>query len=975
MDFYLIRKTAIISLFLIFPLVVFGDEWHERADQYWNEAQKFKQAKNYEKALSMLKKAFSQEKKSRNPRTVELSAQLFQIGEIYDLAGDYSKSLHYYKLLVKAGRKYSSKETESRGLNCMGESYLALGRNDEALQTFNEALELEKGFNRKDRLLLIVNNIARCKRIKGDFDGAIEMYQRALDVAKNLGAKNNISAVLSNIGTMFFFKRDYRETLKYYGQALEIDKETLSDQNLSMDFSNLGGLYNTLGRFGESINYYEQALAIDKKRSDNAGMAARLNSLGAIYFNLGDVRKAEGYYKESLDLNNRLGNKRNTASILGNLGEIYESLGNYDEALDSYMKALSLDKDLESKETISSRLSDIGMIYESRGRYGEAYDFFKLSYARDASTGKKNKLAMDMNNIGRMLVLLGKPAEGLEYFNRSSPIFDEIGNAMMAVLNHEDAGIAYYGMKNYQSAISCFIRADDLVGKMSGVSERERSRILEDIYSWLLSAYARDGKNYDAFRIAELSSLKKLFVFQKKPQIDESVKELETGKPPVKIKTGSATIVFSNTSWDTPVRIIYDGHDFYSQEINKINSVKGIYNRFGRDIENFVKKEDLVVSFQMKQRSRNDQYTLEFNKIVNVYKSLLSKQYITKEDSALVEYYGRELYNLLFENAGKNISGKKELIIKADGILSTIPFEALITPEGKFLVEKYDIRYEYSHFAAEKFSSRSYPDKRRSMFFLMEQDGNGYPSKKTRIESSRQLDIFAEEAISGIRNGKAMQDYYGNWCDGFKQIDNSPSELNSIVSMFPDCDKLSGAAATEKNLQEKSARGEFEGFRIFHACVHGIIVPEIPEISFLALSKQSGQKGAEDGLVNIDEISRLKIKTDIALVSFSGISKVIFSRGEGVWNISCAFNLAGSRSAAVSLWAVGDQARIDFLKELYSAAKNKNWDFGSSICDVKRSFISGKAGFLGKKSDEILQQGKSKYSNPFYWANFVIYGY
>jgi len=975
MNFYLIKKTAIISLFLIFPLVVFSDEWHERADQYWNEAQKLKQAKNYENALSMLKKAFSQEKKSRNPRVAELSAQIFQIGEIYDLAGDYSKSLHYYKLLVKTGRKYSSKETESRGLICMGETYLALGRNDEALQSFNEALELEKALNRKDTLLLLLNNIARCKRIKGDFNGALETYFRALDMAKSQGVKNNISAVLSNIGTMYFFKRDYRETLKYYGQALEIDKDISSDQNLTMDFSNLGGLYNILGRFGEAINYFEQALAIDKKRSDNAGMAARLNSLGTIYFNLGDVRKAEGYYRESLELNKKLGNKRNTASILGNLGEIYESLGNYDEALDSYMKALSLDKDLESKESISSRLSDIGMIYESRGRYGEAYDFFKMSYARDASAGKKNKLAMDMNNIGRMLVMLGKPAEGLEYLNRSSLIFDEIGNAMMAVLNQEDAGIAYYGMKNYQSAILCFIRADDLAGKISGVSERERSRILEDIYSWMLSAYIRDGKNYDAFRISELSFLKRLFMFQKKPKIDESIKELETGKPPVKIKNGSATIVFTNTSWDTPVRIIFDGHDFYSQEINKINSVKGIYNRFGRDIENFVKKEDIAVSFQIKQRSRNDQYMLEFNKIINVYKSLLSKQYITKEDSALVEYYGRELYNLLFENAEKYLSGKKELIIKAEGILSTIPFEALIMPDGKFLVEKYDIRYEYSHFAAEKFSSKIYADKRRSLFFLTEQDGTGYPSKKTRIESYRQLDIFAEEAVSGIKNGKAMQDYYGNWCEGLKRIDNSSGELNSIVSVFPDCEKLSGAAVTEKILQEKSARGELENFRILHACVHGIIVPEIPEISLLVLAKQSGQNGAEDGLVTIDEISRLRLKTDIALVSFSGISKVIFSRGEGVWNISCAFNLAGSRSAAVSLWAVDDQARIDFLRQLYATARNKNWDFVSSICDVKRSYISGKSESQGKKSDELLPQGKGKYSNPFYWANFVVYGY
>jgi CHAT domain-containing protein len=52
-----------------------------------------------------------------------------------------------------------------------------------------------------------------------------------------------------------------------------------------------------------------------------------------------------------------------------------------------------------------------------------------------------------------------------------------------------------------------------------------------------------------------------------------------------------------------------------------------------------------------------------------------------------------ELYEILIQPVEKEISGKKHLVIVPHGMLHYLPFQALLSKEGKYLIESYTISY------------------------------------------------------------------------------------------------------------------------------------------------------------------------------------------------------------------------------------------------------------------------------------------
>jgi len=74
-----------------------------------------------------------------------------------------------------------------------------------------------------------------------------------------------------------------------------------------------------------------------------------------------------------------------------------------------------------------------------------------------------------------------------------------------------------------------------------------------------------------------------------------------------------------------------------------------------------------------------------------------------------------KLYNFLFGKIEKNIEDKTELVIIPDGILAFLPFETLRMPDGRYLIEKYDLKYLPSLTVSELIDGRCYPEDRKPM--------------------------------------------------------------------------------------------------------------------------------------------------------------------------------------------------------------------------------------------------------------------
>lgn len=109
----------------------------------------------------------------------------------------------------------------------------------------------------------------------------------------------------------------------------------------------------------------------------------------------------------------------------------------------------------------------------------------------------------------------------------------------------------------------------------------------------------------------------------------------------------------------------------------------------------------------------------------------------------------------------------------------------------------------------------------------------------------------------------------------------------------------------------------------------------------------------DDGILTANEISRIDLsKTDMVVLSAcqTGTGEI---RDDGVFGIQRGFKKAGVRTLLMSLWNVNDEATTMMMTLFY---QNLMAGFSKQV-----SF---------KNAQQEMRQ--SKYSNPFYWASFVL---
>ena len=127
------------------------------------------------------------------------------------------------------------------------------------------------------------------------------------------------------------------------------------------------------------------------------------------------------------------------------------------------------------------------------------------------------------------------------------------------------------------------------------------------------------------------------------------------------------------------------------------------------------------------------------------------------------------------------------------------------------------------------------------------------------------------------------------------------------------------------------------------------------------LGKNSLLDGEDDGILTALEISGLRLwDTDIVVLSAceTGLGEV--QKGEGVFGLRRAFQLAGVKTIIMSMWEVPDKETIDFMGSFYEqielgTGKSDALHYATLNALNKRREVNGAA-------------------HPFYWGAFVIIG-
>lgn len=258
----------------------------------------------------------------------------------------------------------------------------------------------------------------------------------------------------------------------------------------------------------------------------------------------------------------------------------------------------------------------------------------------------------------------------------------------------------------------------------------------------------------------------------------------------------------------------------------------------------------------------------------------------------------RKLFSLLLAPVPDSLRPQR-LIIVPDGALDDLPFEALQSPSGSYLVRSHVISYSPSVTVLSYLRNRK-PAHEPQMAFL----GIGailydYEAKNT---GGGNLIHFLSRGVYDL-SGRHLYDLPATRTELIEARQALGHSNRAVLSM--------GTAATEARFEAEP----LSNFKVIHFAVHALSTPNFPERSALILGRDPHSH--QNGLPRVRDIARLSLVADLVTLSScdTGIGK--HEGEEGIAEMVPAFLFAGARSVVGSLWNVDDSATELEMKQFY----------------------------------------------------------
>ena len=868
--------------------------------------------------------------------TVDLVKELRKQAEGFTQRRELSQALIALQLTRSIAQRVGDEQNVAFAIVNLGVVYFSRGEYQQALQMFEQHLNLD--VVKRDRALTArtLNAIGAAKRALGDTSGALDYFQQSQKVAEDTGDKRMLSNALNNIGVINRDLGEYARALEYFEKGLKLAEDLKDNNAISIALNNIGTIHGSQGNQAQALDYFQRALKIAQALDDKASIANALNNIGLTYYRTHDYPQALDYYQQSLALREQLKDNRGAAGTLNNIGIIYREQGDYKQALDYYQRSLAIREKLEDPAGTATVLDHIGIIHYLQGDYDQALQLSNRVLEIAKRVESPEIIWRGYELAGRAHTALKQFDEAEKDLTKSINTIEKMrylvgGGELARQRFFEDKLPPYMGM--VQLAFSRNRPADALT-----YSELAKARTLLDVLRNgrvpINKAMSADEQELERKANAELTLLNaQIYEEKQRPKPNpERIAELEPRREQARIAYES---VLTSLYVKHPELKVQRGE---AMPITAAEAAALIPDAATAIVE-FVVDEDqsylMVLTADHKNKTSPLKIAMypikitanELSERVEQFRRMLADRDLNYQDTA------HQLYDLLLKPAEEQLRGRKTLCIVPDRALWELPFQALQTGTGTHLIEAYTIFYAPSLSVLREVTKQ--------------------PTTTTPRQAKTLL-AFGNPILTGkpggtLRGGEPETASFG-------PLPETETEVKTLARLY-------GAANSHifigPEAREGIVKAEAPKYEVLHFATHGLLDNRNPMFSFLTLA-QSGDPN-EDGLLEAREIINMDLHAKLAVLSACQTARGWVGAGEGVIGMSWALFVAGVPTTVASQWKVDSNSTttlmIDFHRRLTQRPANSR---------------TAKAEALRQAELGLLKS--ERYRHPFYWAGFVMIG-
>jgi CHAT domain-containing protein/Tfp pilus assembly protein PilF len=936
----------------------------------------------YAEGLALALKTLDKAEKLLGKEHPDTLTSLNDLALLYSRQGQYGEAEPLLRRALEARERVLGKEHPNtlESLNNLAGLYFRQGQYGEAEPLYQRALEASERVLGKEHpdTLTSISNLALLYSRQGQYGEAEPLYRRALEASERVLGKEHPDTLLNlnNLAELCFRQGRYGEAEPLYRRALEARERVLGKEhpNTLTSISNLAGLYDNQGRYGEAELLYQRALKASERvlGKEHPGTLTSVNNLAGLYFHQGRYGEMVPLLRRALEARERVLGKEHpdTLESLNNLAVLYERQGRYSEAEPLYRRSLETSERVLGKEHPNTLLSlgNLAVLYESQGQYGEAEPLYRRALeARERVLGKEHPdTLVSLGNLAGLLAQTGNAEEALRRFlaldNRLAFWLDaEIGSTQGAAVRRKILE-SHSGEQNAMYSLAFRHPSESAYRFAADVALRWKKRLAqEDAYLSNLMRTSQDPRIVEAAKSVRerRSALANAALDAKAPAAEkETLKErLEAAEAELRRQSGEyrrhmqakrATALDVQDALPLASALVeyrfFNPFDFKTNKADKLHLLAAV-----------LKPVEAPVVIDLGEADA----------------TLVAQHYLIdaaerEKDNISLPELRRSAYDQLIAPLKGHLEGVKTLILAPDGPLHALPFDALLTEEGKPLLDVYAIRMVQT---GRDLVARDRTATGKGLVAF-----GGIEFGAIEAEAPGKAGVVQLAQADGAEAAERSLDLTREQLGGFKPLKHSGEEVEAISKLYGE--RRGGEPAPVVYQKERATKTRLKALasppRALHLATHGFYLrtnsiaghPLLQSGVALAGANagMAGKRDAdgENGVLQAIEAQTLNLLgTELVVLSACQTGQGTYDYSEGLEGLPRAFYVAGAKNVLVALWNVGDESTKEFMTMFY--------DYWT------RQPVSDPAAALIETKKYFMIHPNPDWRNPQIWAAFVLY--
>ncbi|MCK4757661.1 MAG: tetratricopeptide repeat protein [Thermoplasmata archaeon] len=392
----------------------------------------------------------------------ELKAIFKNLGDIYNLIGDFENAIKNYTSALEIERENSRKAELHMSLSFV---YERKGDYERAREECNNGLKLvgeQDSLELAKLQIFLAGTYAR----SGDFDKAIENSSEGLAFAEKAGAMMEIAKARQVIGVVHIFKGDLKSALEHLEICLKILKENRDVTAISTIVNNIGLVYRDLGKLEKAREFIEQGLEASEKIGNKYDISSTLNNLGLIYREMGDLARALELFEKGLEISEMIGDRFGAGLRLYNIGEVHLYLGEPQKSLECLNEALAIFIETGNKRSIIECQCNLAYAYLEIGNTVKAFENAEKAVSSSHEIGAKGLEIMGRLSFGTTYIKMNELEKAKSEFDKTQELLAEVGDRILQAGLYYQYARLYICTGDYDKAKEKLVKALSMFEEM-----------------------------------------------------------------------------------------------------------------------------------------------------------------------------------------------------------------------------------------------------------------------------------------------------------------------------------------------------------------------------------------------------------------------------------------------------------------------------------------------------------------------------